>query len=189
MATPGRKWVRPGSENNRVRERRRRTKRNISSSRRVIPDLIYFFLFFLLFFFLFFMVLQIRAKVSRDSTENGPANTAIYESEQVSLAFLGFLSWKSFASLEESSPFRVRVLSRPYLFKFRSLFCLVLARGSLSQWRHLERGKGGWLKTTFFFFFFLVLTFYKKFTFPFCFTTSTFASEEQKVNVDVKKLI
>lgn len=33
------------------------------------------------------MVFQIRAKVSRDPIENGPVNTAIYESEQVSLVF------------------------------------------------------------------------------------------------------
>lgn len=33
------------------------------------------------------MVFQIRSKVSRDPIENGPANTATYETEQVSPVF------------------------------------------------------------------------------------------------------
>ena len=72
--------------------------------------------------------------------------------------------------------------------KFCSLLLLVPARRSPSRWRHLEKGKKGWLKTTFSFgsHFYNPL---KKFTLPFCFTTFTFASEEQEINVDVEKLI
>ena len=56
------------------------------------------------------------------------------------------------------------------------------------QWRHLERGRKGWLKTTFSFgsHFYNPL---KSLRSPFRFTTFTFASEEQKINVDVKKLM
>ena len=69
------------------------------------------------------------------------------------------------------------------------IFFSVLARGSLSQWRHLER-EGRNVKNYFFFFFWFSLLYYsKRSTFPFCFATFTFAREEQEVNVDVKKLI
>lgn len=38
------------------------------------------------------MVFQIRAKVSREPIENGPANSAVYESEQVSFLFSFFIN-------------------------------------------------------------------------------------------------
>ena len=51
----------------------------------------------------------------------------------------------------------------------------------------LGKGEERMVKSNFFWFSLLQSS--KKFTFPFCFATFTFTSEEQNINVDVKKLI
>lgn len=65
------------------------------------------------------MLFQIRAKVSRDPIENGPVNSAVYESEQVSFLFFFFFFIKFVMEKCAIEPF---LSLRLYIYIYMSTF-------------------------------------------------------------------